>query len=144
MHICQSKVKPFAFVGLNRYRGKTLKTRYQAYREPQWRHFRLNVNCRLKNVDVQRGKICWCFGSRNLNRYQSLISIGLVSVWEVNLVLFNSMLKYVINRLMHSFFHIRIVIIPRLISTLGLKPSGRYRSLEMITVLIWKKGCTNL
>jgi hypothetical protein len=38
-------------------------------------------------------------------------------VWEVNFVLFNSMLKYVINRLMHVFF--------------------RYRSLGMITVLIY-------
>jgi len=34
-------------------------------------------------------------------------------VWEVNFVLFNSMLKYVINRLMHAFFHIRTVIIQR-------------------------------
>ena len=54
-------------------------------------------------------------------------------------VLFNSLLKYVI-----AFFHIRIVIIPRPISTLGLKPSGRYRSLGMITVLIWKRACINL
>jgi hypothetical protein len=34
--------------------------------------------------------ICWRFGSRTLNRYRSLISISLVSVWEVNFVLFNS------------------------------------------------------
>jgi hypothetical protein len=72
------------------------------------------------------------------------ISISLVSVWEVNFVLFNSMLKYVINRLMHAFFHIRTVIIPRPTPTLGLKPSGRYRSLGMITVLIWKRTCINL
>jgi hypothetical protein len=109
-----------------------------------WRHFRPTVYCRLQNVDVQRGKICWCFGSRTLNRYRSLISISLVSVWEVNFVLFNSMLKYVINRLMHAFFHIRTVIIPWPISTLGLKPSGRYRSLGTITVLIWKRACINL
>jgi hypothetical protein len=109
-----------------------------------WRHFRPTVNCRLENVDVQRGKICWRFGSRTLNRYRSLISISLASVWEVNFFLFDSMLKYVINRLMHAFFHIRIVIIPRPISTLGLKPSGRYRSLGMITVLIWKRACINL
>jgi hypothetical protein len=64
-----------------------------------WRHFRPTVNCRLENVDVQRGKICWRFGSRTLNWYRSLISISLVSLWEVNFVLFNSMLKYVINRL---------------------------------------------
>jgi hypothetical protein len=50
-------------------------------------------------------------------RYRSLISISLVSVWEVNFVLFNSMLKYVINRLMHVFFHIGTVIIPRSTST---------------------------
>ena len=41
------------------------------------------------------------------------IHISLVSVWEVNFVLFNSMLKYVINRLMYAFFHFRAVIIPR-------------------------------
>jgi hypothetical protein len=68
------------------------------------------------------------FVSRTLNRYQSLISISLVSVWEGNFVLFNSMLINVINILMHAFFHIRTVIIPRPISTLGLKPSGRYWS----------------
>jgi hypothetical protein len=39
-------------------------------------------------------------------------------------VLFNSMLKYVINRLMHALFHIRTIIIPRPISILGLKLSG--------------------
>jgi hypothetical protein len=109
-----------------------------------WRHIRPTVNCRLENVDVQRGKICWRFGSRTLNRYRSFISISLVSVWEVNFVLVNSMWKYVINRLMHAFFHIQTVIIPRPISTLGLKSSGRYRSLGMITVLIWKRACINL
>jgi hypothetical protein len=36
----------------------------------------------------------------SLNRYQSLI---VLCVCEVNFVLFNSMLKYVINRLMHAF-----------------------------------------
>ena len=45
---------------------------------------------------------------------------------------------------MHALFHIRTVIIPLPISTLGLKPSDRYRSLGMITVLIWKKSCINL
>jgi hypothetical protein len=45
--------------------------------------------------------------------------LSLVSVWEVNFVLFNSMSKYVINRLMHDFFHIRTVIIPRPISVEG-------------------------
>jgi hypothetical protein len=109
-----------------------------------WRHFRPTVNCHLENVDVQRGKICWRFGSRTLNRYRSFISISLVSVLEVNFALFNSMLKYVINRLMHAFFHIRTVIIAWPISTLGLKPSGRYRSLGMIIVLIWKRAWINL
>jgi hypothetical protein len=45
-----------------------------------WRHFRPTINCRLENVDIQRGKICWRFGSRTLNRYRSLTSISLVSV----------------------------------------------------------------
>jgi hypothetical protein len=106
-----------------------------------WRHFRPTVNCRLENVDFQWGKICWRFRSRTLNRYRSLLSICMVSVWEVNFVLFNSKLKYVVNRLMHAFFRIRTVIIPRPISTLWLKPSGRYRSLGIITVLIWKRAC---
>ena len=44
----------------------------------------------------------------------SHIHISLVSLWEVNFVLFNSMLKYVINRLMHAFFHFRTVIIHRM------------------------------
>ena len=52
-----------------------------------------------------------------------LISIThcFVCVCEVNFVVFNSMLKYVINRLMHAFFHI-----------------------GMITILIWKRACINL
>ena len=52
----------------------------------------------------------------------------------VNFVLFNSMLKYVINRLMHAFFHFRTVIIPQA------------KALWMITVLIWKslRECINL
>jgi hypothetical protein len=123
--------------------GKNSDNTISSLSSAPWRHFRPTVNCRLENVDVLRGK-CWCFGSRTLNRYRSLISISLVSVWEVNFVLFNSMLKYVINILMHAFFHIRTVVIPRPISTLGLKPSGRYRSLGMITVLIWKMACINL
>jgi hypothetical protein len=72
------------------------------------------------------------------------IHMSLVFVWEVNFVLFNSMLKYVINRLLHVFSHFRTIIIPWPISTLGLKSSGRYWSLRMITVLIWKKACINL
>jgi hypothetical protein len=35
-------------------------------------------------------------------------------------------------------------IFPRPISTLGLKPSGRYRSLGMKTILIWKRACIYL
>jgi hypothetical protein len=62
------------------------------------------------------------------------------SIWKFDTVSTN--VKYVINRLMHVFFHFRTVIIPRPISTLGLKPTGRYRSLGMITVLIWKRNYT--
>jgi hypothetical protein len=47
--------------------------------------------------------------------FHSVLSISLVSVWEVNFVLVNSKLIYVINRLIHAFFHIRTVIIPRMI-----------------------------
>jgi hypothetical protein len=126
------------------HRGQNSDNTLSSLSWSPWRHFRPIVNCRLENVDVQRGKICWRFGSRTLNRYRSLISISLVSVWEVKFVLFNSMLKNVINRLMHAFFHIRTVIIPRPISTLGLKLSGRYRSLGMIGVLIWKRACKHI
>ena len=59
----------------------------------------------------------------------SITHISLVYAVEVNFVLCNSMLKYAINR-------------P--ISTLGLKPSGPYRSLGVITVQIWKTACINL
>jgi hypothetical protein len=47
-------------------------------------------------------------------------------ITEVNFVLFNSMLKYVKNRLMHAFFHFKTVIIPRPISTLGRNPITGY------------------
>jgi hypothetical protein len=50
----------------------------------------------------------------------------------------HSMLKYVINRFMHAFFHIRTVIIAWPISTLGLKPSGRYRHLIAPLDIIYK------
>ena len=49
-----------------------------------------------------------------------LVQAFLKKWWaEVNFVLFNSMLNYVINRLMHALFHIRTVIILRPISTPG-------------------------
>jgi len=38
----------------------------------------------------------------SLNRYQSLI-VWCACVCEANIVLFNSMLKYMINRLMHAW-----------------------------------------
>jgi hypothetical protein len=75
----------------------------------------------------------------------SNISISLVFVWDVNFVLFNSMLKYVINRSTHAFFHVRIVIIPQPISAQGFSGllSSRendivpqVKALWMITVLI--------
>ena len=36
----------------------------------------------------------------------------------------SALAKYVINRLIHGFIHIALVISPRLISSIGLKPSG--------------------
>jgi hypothetical protein len=36
----------------------------------------------------------------------------------------SALAKYVINRLIHGLFDIALVISPRLISSLGLKPSG--------------------
>jgi hypothetical protein len=64
------------------------------------------------------------------------MSISLVSVWEVNFVLFKSMLKYGIKILMHALFHIKTVIVHRPTSTLGLKPSGRlWSEFNHITIL---------
>jgi hypothetical protein len=87
------------------HRGKTLITRYQASREPH------DITSAQLLIVVWKmstfSEEIFVGGSRTLNRYRSLISISLVSVWEVNFVLFNSMLKYVVNRLMHVFFHIR-------------------------------------
>jgi hypothetical protein len=73
------------------------------------------------------------------------ISRSLVSVWDVNFVLFNSMLRYAINRSMHVFFHVRTVIIPQPILTRGLSGLissrekdivSQVKALGMITVLI--------
>ena len=36
----------------------------------------------------------------------------------------SALAKYVINKLIHGIFHVALVISPRLISSLGLKPSG--------------------
>ena len=98
--------------------AKLLITRYQASREPH------------DVTSAQLSFVAWKMQDTSKDAF-----VG---------VLFNTMLKYVINRLMYNFFHIRTVIIPRPISTLGLKPSGRYRFLGMITVLIWKRACINL
>ena len=72
-------------------------------------------------------------------------------IWEFSDVAFyegNNMLsalaKYVINRLIHGLFHIALVISPGLILSLGLKPSGRYQGLVLITKAIWKRPCINL
>ena len=85
---------------MGRYRGKTLITRYQASCEPH------------DVTSTQLSIVVWKM-SFHSSCYLN-ISISLVSVWYINFVLFNSMLKYVINRSMRAFFHIRIVIIPNL------------------------------
>jgi hypothetical protein len=46
---------------------------------------------------------------------------GTITSYEGNNML-SAMAKYVINRLIHGLFHIALVISPRLISSLGLKP----------------------
>ena len=82
---------------MGRYRGKTLITRHQASREPHdvtpaqlsivvWKR---SVSSEERFVDVSIS------GLLSLKRYRSLISISLVSVWEVSFIFFNSMLKYV-------------------------------------------------
>jgi hypothetical protein len=52
-----------------------------------------------------------------------LFSCGAITFYEGNNML-SALAKYVINRLMHGLFHIALVISLRLISSLGIKPSG--------------------
>ena len=96
---------------------KTLITRYQASREHHdvtssqlllivWKMW-ASIEERFVGVSKTKTK------TRFHSSCYSNISISLVSVWEVNFVLFNSMLKYVINRSIDAFFHIRTVILPR-------------------------------
>jgi hypothetical protein len=62
-----------------------------------------------------------------------LFASGAITFYEGNNMLcppvkgnniLSALAKYVINRLIHGLFHIAFVISPRLISSLGLKPSG--------------------
>jgi hypothetical protein len=57
-----------------------------------------------------------------------LFASGAITCYLYPLVKGNTMLsalaKYVMNRLIHGLFHIALVISPRLISYLGLKPPG--------------------
>ena len=52
-----------------------------------------------------------------------LFASGAMTFYEGNNML-SALTKYVINRLIHGLFHIVLVISPRLISSLGLKPLG--------------------
>jgi hypothetical protein len=52
-----------------------------------------------------------------------LFASGAITFYERN-NMFSALAKYVIHRLIHGLFHIALVISPRLISSLGLKPSG--------------------
>jgi hypothetical protein len=58
-----------------------------------------------------------------------------VAFYEGNNML-SALAKYVINRLIHGLFHIALVISPGLILSLGLKPSGQYQGLVLITKAI--------
>ena len=61
-----------------------------------------------------------------------LFASGAIAFYEGNVIcplvngnnMLSALAKYVINRLIHGLFHIALVISPRLISSLGLKPSG--------------------
>jgi hypothetical protein len=55
-----------------------------------------------------------------------------ITFYEGNDML-SALAKYVRNRLIHGLFHIVLVISPRLISSLGIKLSGRYQGLGLIT-----------
>ena len=61
-----------------------------------------------------------------------LFAFGAITFYEGNNML-SALAKYVINRLMHGLFHIALVISPRLISSLGLKPSRR----QIITIYMY-------
>ena len=56
---------------------------------------------------------------------------------------FSKRRKYVINSLIHVYFHIGLVIIPRPILALD-SVSGQYGGLGMIIRPIWKCPCINL
>jgi hypothetical protein len=56
-----------------------------------------------------------------------LFASGAITFYEGNNML-SALAKYVINRLIHGFFHIALVIIPRLTSS-----QGRYQGLVLIT-----------
>ena len=52
-----------------------------------------------------------------------LFASGAITFYEGNNML-SALAKYVINRLIHGLFDTALIISPRLISSLGLKPSG--------------------
>jgi hypothetical protein len=54
--------------------------------------------------------------------FDVLFSSEAITFYEGN-NMFSALAKYVINRLIHGLFHIALVIISRLISSLGIKPS---------------------
>ena len=63
-----------------------------------------------------------------------LFASGAITFYEGNNMLF-ALAKYVINRLIHGLFHIVLVIIPRLISSLRADIKGQY---EKGHILIYK------
>ena len=84
-------------------------------------------------ISITHSLVCVCVCEINCVLFNSMLKYVNSMLKYVNSMLkyvnsmlkfVNSMLKYVINRLMHAFFHIWTVVIPRPISTLGLKPSG--------------------
>jgi hypothetical protein len=52
-----------------------------------------------------------------------LLASGAITFYEGK-NMFSALARYAIHRLIHGVFHIALVISPRLISSLGLKPSG--------------------
>ena len=130
---------PQRYQAMGRYRGKILITRYQASREPyDVTSAQLSIvvwkmsASEERFVGVSDGETDSFVENMKNPNTKKLILFFLIQCWNMW------------NRLMHALFNIRTVIIPRPISTLGVKPSGRYRFLGMITVLILKRACINL
>jgi hypothetical protein len=87
-------------------------------------HKRAN-NMLLPRRQITRHKLCFYYTCKfGVISIKYVINSNNVTCQKRKGVMLCALAKYVINRLIHGLFHIALVISPRLISSLGLKPSG--------------------